>query len=185
MAINATYTTPGDAIQPSVTEQGVRHAALPQRLRQRAGRQPAVPSLLLQHRRQQREHHKMWAGQAATAGVEPTGTRLANPIGLASATSRASAARGGRDPGEHYQQLTAAYGSPRYTRIDAPVTATQKAAFKRLTGDAVTATELAVSDPTNAGPATVKATGRVCYASANRAVTALEHLTRYARFRGV
>ena len=49
----------------------------------------------------------------------------------------------------------------------------------------LTATELAVSDPTNAGPATVKATGRVCYASANRAVTALEHLTRYARFRGV
>lgn len=49
----------------------------------------------------------------------------------------------GRDPGEHYQQLTVAHGSPRYTRIDAPVTATQKAAFKRLTGDAVTATELA------------------------------------------
>lgn len=45
------------------------------------------------------------------------------------------------------------------------------------------ATELAVSDPANAGPATVRATGRVCYASANRAVTALEHLTRYAAYR--
>jgi len=40
----------------------------------------------------------------------------------------------------------------------------------------LTATELAVADPSNAGPATVRATGRLCYASANRAVTALEHL---------
>ncbi|MCU1370252.1 MAG: putative acyl-CoA synthetase [Ilumatobacteraceae bacterium] len=37
------------------------------------------------------------------------------------------------------------------------------------------ATELAVADPANAAPATVRATGRLCYASANRAVTALEH----------
>jgi acetyltransferase len=47
----------------------------------------------------------------------------------------------------------------------------------------LTATELAVSDPDNAGPAAVRATGRLCYASANRAVTALDHLWRYARFR--
>lgn len=46
----------------------------------------------------------------------------------------------------------------------------------------LTATELAVADPGNAGPATVRATGRLCYASANRAVTALEHLVRYANF---
>jgi acetyltransferase len=37
------------------------------------------------------------------------------------------------------------------------------------------ATELAVADPTNAAPATVRASGRLCYASANRAVTALAH----------
>jgi acetyltransferase len=42
------------------------------------------------------------------------------------------------------------------------------------------ATELAVADPTNPGPATVRATGRLCYSSANRAVTALGHLVRYA-----
>jgi acetyltransferase len=47
----------------------------------------------------------------------------------------------------------------------------------------LTATELAVADPTNAGPAAVRASGRLCYPSANRAVTALEHLWRYARFR--
>lgn len=44
----------------------------------------------------------------------------------------------------------------------------------------LTATELAVADPANPGPATVRATGRLCYPSANRAVTALGHLVRYA-----
>jgi acyl-CoA synthetase (NDP forming) len=47
----------------------------------------------------------------------------------------------------------------------------------------LTATELAVADPANAGPAAVRATGRLCYASGNRAVTALGHLYRYAQFR--
>jgi acetyltransferase len=46
----------------------------------------------------------------------------------------------------------------------------------------LTATELAVSDPANAGPKAVRATGRLCYASSNRAVTALDHLWRRARF---
>lgn len=47
----------------------------------------------------------------------------------------------------------------------------------------LTATELAVAAPANAGPATVRTSGRVAYASANRAVTALAHLWHYARFR--
>jgi acetyltransferase len=47
----------------------------------------------------------------------------------------------------------------------------------------LTATELAVAAPDNAGPATVRATGRVCYASANRAVVALSHLWADTRFR--
>ena len=45
------------------------------------------------------------------------------------------------------------------------------------------ATELAVTNPANAGPAAVRAGGRLCYPSAHRAVTALDHLWRYARFR--
>ncbi|MCY7301100.1 MAG: acetate--CoA ligase family protein [Ilumatobacteraceae bacterium] len=47
----------------------------------------------------------------------------------------------------------------------------------------LTATELAVADPDNAGPRAVRATGRLCYASGNRAVTALGHLWQYAQFR--
>ena len=47
----------------------------------------------------------------------------------------------------------------------------------------LTATELAVADPDNPGPAAVRASGRLCYASSNRAVTALDHLWRHARWR--
>jgi len=47
----------------------------------------------------------------------------------------------------------------------------------------LTSTELAVAAPDNAGPAAVRATGRLCYASGERAVVALGHLWRYARHR--
>jgi acetyltransferase len=49
----------------------------------------------------------------------------------------------------------------------------------------LTATELAVADPNNVGVAAVRQSGRLCYPSGNRAVTALGHLYRYARFCGV
>jgi acyl-CoA synthetase (NDP forming) len=56
--------------------------------------------------------------------------------------------------------------------------------ISRATGKPIlTASELAVADRDNPGPATVRATGRLCYPSANRAVTALGHLVRDARFR--
>ena len=45
----------------------------------------------------------------------------------------------------------------------------------------LTATELAVTDPTNPGPRTVRETGRLCYPSSLHAVRALEHLWRRAR----
>jgi acyl-CoA synthetase (NDP forming) len=45
------------------------------------------------------------------------------------------------------------------------------------------ATELAVADPANPGPATVRASGRLCYPSGERAVAALGHLYRDARHR--
>ncbi|MEY3657149.1 MAG: hypothetical protein RL114_1507 [Actinomycetota bacterium] len=47
------------------------------------------------------------------------------------------------------------------------------------------ATELAVADPDNAGVVAVRESGRLCYASGNRAVAALGHLYRYAVHTGV
>jgi acyl-CoA synthetase (NDP forming) len=44
------------------------------------------------------------------------------------------------------------------------------------------ATELAVTSPDNPGPAAVRASGRLCYPSANRAVVALDHLWRRSRW---
>ncbi|MHB1913013.1 MAG: hypothetical protein ACYCTI_13295, partial [Acidimicrobiales bacterium] len=62
--------------------------------------------------------------------------------------------------------------------------ATAAADVSESTGKPVlTATELALADPDNPGPATVRETGRFCYPSANRAVTALEHMWRYSRWR--
>jgi phosphoglucomutase len=52
-------------------------------------------------------------------------------------------ARTGEDPGVHYQQLTARFGAPYYTRIDASATPEQKNLLKKLSPEAVTATELA------------------------------------------
>ncbi len=49
----------------------------------------------------------------------------------------------GRDPGQHYAELTAKFGAPSYKRIDAAATPEQKAAFKKLTPVAVTASTLA------------------------------------------
>jgi phosphoglucomutase len=52
-------------------------------------------------------------------------------------------ARTGKDPGEHYQELTKAFGSPLYTRIDAPATPEQKARLGKLSPDAVKAATMA------------------------------------------
>ncbi len=49
----------------------------------------------------------------------------------------------GKDPGVHYQELTAQYGTPHYLRVDAPATPEQKKGFSRLTPDKVAATTLA------------------------------------------
>jgi phosphoglucomutase len=52
-------------------------------------------------------------------------------------------ARSGKDPGEHYKELTSKFGTAYYTRIDAPATPEQKSSLKKLSPEAVTATELA------------------------------------------
>jgi phosphoglucomutase len=52
-------------------------------------------------------------------------------------------ARTGKDPGEHYREMTAQFGTPYYTRIDAPATPEQKAKLRALAPEAVTASTLA------------------------------------------
>jgi acetyltransferase len=98
-------------------------------------------------------------------------------LGIQSNTAR-MAREGGFYP-EHGLERIVAY----HERQDARF-AQAAADIADATGKPIlTATELAVAFPDNPGPAAVRATGRLCYASANRAVTALGHLWRYARFR--
>jgi phosphoglucomutase len=52
-------------------------------------------------------------------------------------------ARTGKDPGEHYRELTAQFGAPHYTRIDAPATPAQKARLATLSPEMVRASSLA------------------------------------------
>src|SRR3989454_5806768 len=52
-------------------------------------------------------------------------------------------ARTGKDPGEHYRELTTKFGTPCYTRIDAPATPEQKARLQKLSPEAVKESKLA------------------------------------------
>jgi phosphoglucomutase len=52
-------------------------------------------------------------------------------------------ARTDKDPGEHYRELTAEFGTSYYTRIDAPTTPEQKAKLRELSPEAVKASNLA------------------------------------------
>jgi phosphoglucomutase len=52
-------------------------------------------------------------------------------------------ARTGKDPGEHYQELTSKFGTPCYTRIDAPATVEEKARLQKLSPEAVKESNLA------------------------------------------
>ena len=52
-------------------------------------------------------------------------------------------ARTGQDPGVHYRELTAAFGTPYYTRIDAPATPEEKARLQKLSPEAVKASLMA------------------------------------------
>jgi phosphoglucomutase len=49
----------------------------------------------------------------------------------------------GQDPGQHFEALQARFGTPHYTRVDAPATPAQKAVLKKLSPEAVKASSLA------------------------------------------
>ena len=52
-------------------------------------------------------------------------------------------ARTGKDPGVHFDALAAEFGTPYYTRIDAPATPEQKAKLEKLSPESVKESELA------------------------------------------
>ena len=52
-------------------------------------------------------------------------------------------ARTGKDPGDHYREITAAHGDPIYTRIDQPATPAEKARLKQLSPAQVKSSTLA------------------------------------------
>jgi phosphoglucomutase len=52
-------------------------------------------------------------------------------------------ARSGKDPGQHYLELTAEFGNPHYARIDAPATSEQKSKLQKLSPDSVKESDLA------------------------------------------
>jgi phosphoglucomutase len=49
----------------------------------------------------------------------------------------------GKDPGEHYRDLISRFGTPYYTRVDAPATPEQKATLQKLSPEDVKDSELA------------------------------------------
>ncbi len=49
----------------------------------------------------------------------------------------------GKDPGQHYEELRAQFGTPYYTRVDQPATPAQKSLLKKLSPEAVSAKQLA------------------------------------------
>lgn len=100
-------------------------------------------------------------------------------IGIGIQSNQARLMKEGRFYPDHGLERIVAY----HERQDARF-AEAAAELSDATGKPIlVATELAVADPANSGPATVRATGRLCYPSGDRAVTALGHLYRYARHR--
>ena len=52
-------------------------------------------------------------------------------------------ARTGRDPSEHFRELTSEFGTPYYTRIDAPATPGQRAKLQKLSPEDIEESQLA------------------------------------------
>jgi acetyltransferase len=100
-------------------------------------------------------------------------------LGLGIQSNQARLMRNGRFYPDHGLERIVDYHERQDARFAQAAADVSNATGKPI----LTATELAVAQPDNAGPATVRASGRVCYPSANRAVTALAHLWRDAQFR--
>ncbi|MGL4172758.1 MAG: phosphoglucomutase (alpha-D-glucose-1,6-bisphosphate-dependent) [Actinomycetota bacterium] len=122
-------------------------------------------------------------GQLGFAGEESAGASFLcrdgsawssdkDGIVLALLASELTAATG-TSPSEYYRNLTDQFGTPEYTRVDAPANRAQKAALAALTASAVSASELA-GDPIRE---------RLTHASGNNAaIDGLKVTTEHAWF---
>jgi acetyltransferase len=100
-------------------------------------------------------------------------------LGLGIQSNQAALMRSGPFYPDHGLERIVDY----HERQDARFARTAAELSERYDKPVLTATELAVTHPDNAGPVAVRAAGRLCYPSADRAVTALDHLWRHARHR--
>ncbi len=95
----------------------------------------------------------LFEGSVCFGGEESAGATLLERGGAAWTTDKDGpvmdllaaeiVARTGKDPGEHYQELTAKFGTSYYTRLDAPATSQEKTLLANLSPDSVKASELA------------------------------------------
>jgi phosphoglucomutase len=95
----------------------------------------------------------LFDGTCCFGGEESAGASFLRHDGTAWATDKDGpimdllaaeiTARTGKDPGEHYRELTAEFGTPYYTRIDAPATPEQKKQLGQLSPEAVKESKLA------------------------------------------
>lgn len=105
-------------------------------------------------------------------------------LGLGIQSNQARMMRGGPFADDENVARIVAY----HERQDARFAQAAHDASVRTGKPILTATELAIAFPDNPGPATVRQNGRLCYASADRAVVALGHLVRrmkYLHSRGI
>lgn len=110
--------------------------------------------------------------------AEHPGVDAVIQLGVGIQANQARLMRDGRFYPDHGLERIVAY----HERQDARFASAAAEISERTGKPILLATELAVADPDNAAPAAVRASGRLCYPSANRAVTALEHAWARARW---
>jgi len=100
-------------------------------------------------------------------------------LGIGIQSNTGAMEREGRFYPDHGLERIVEYHERQDTRFAAAAAAASEQSGKPV----ITFTELATTNPENAGPTAVRATGHYCHSAGDEAVYALEHLWRYARNR--
>jgi acetyltransferase len=100
-------------------------------------------------------------------------------LGMGIQANQAAMFRGGQFYPDHGLERIVEYHERQDARFAVAAAEASEASGKPV----LVATELGLSNPENPGPASVRASGRLCYPSAGRAIAALDALCRYAQRR--